>query len=156
MREGKRGGYALKAGEGIKIVFRGTEMTVKVSAEESQGVYSAIEMTHPPNVGPASHVHPKGAEAFYVLEGEYTIHCDEEVYTAHCGDFVFIPQGVPHSYHSGSEGGKVLVISPAGLEKYFAEVAGILKTGSITWELERKIAKRHGQEFLDKLKHWGQ
>jgi quercetin dioxygenase-like cupin family protein len=155
MRE-KTGGYALKAGEGAKIDFRGTKMTVKVGAEASQGVYSLIEMVHPPNVGPASHVHPKGAEAFYVLEGEYTIHCDEDVYTAHSGDFVFVPQGVPHSYQSGIEGGKVLVVSPAGLEKYFSEVAGILKTGSLTWELEQAIAKRYGQEFLDKLKHWGQ
>ena len=132
-------------------------MTVKVSGEQSGGAYSLIEMRHPANVGPASHVHPTGSEAFYVLEGEYTIQCNQSVYTAQSGDFVLIPKGVPHSYRSGTEGGKVLVISPAGLEKYFSDVAEVLQaSSSITWELEQEIAKRYGQEFLDKLKHWGQ
>ncbi len=156
MIENEKRGYALKSGEGTHIDFRGTKMTVKVSEEQSEGVYSLIEMVHPPNVGPSSHVHPKGAEAFYVLEGEYTIHCGDDVYTANTGDFVFIPKGTPHSYHSGTTGGKVLVLSPAGLEKYFAGVADVLKVGPISWELEQEIAKKYGQEFLDNLKHWGQ
>lgn len=155
MSENEKRGYALKSGEGTHIDFRGTKMTVKVSEEQAEGVYSLIEMVHPPNVGPSSHIHPKGAEAFYVLEGEYTIQCGEDVYTAKAGDFVFIPKGLPHSYQSGANGGKVLVISPAGLEKYFAEVADVLKVGAITWEQEQEIAKKYGQEFLDNLKHWG-
>ena len=150
-------GYALKNGEGVQIDFRGTQMTVKASAEQSGGAYSLIEMRHPSNVGPASHVHPAAPEAFYVLEGEYTIHCDRNSYTAHSGDFVLIPKGVPHSYRSGTAGGRVLVISPAGLENYFSDVAEVLKANaSIIWEVEQAIAKRYGQEFLDKLKHWGQ
>ncbi len=157
MAQDERLGYALKSGEGIKIDFRGTKMTLKVSGEQSEGAYSLLEMVHPANVGPASHIHPTGAEAFYVLEGEYTIQCDQRVYTAQVGDFVLIPKGVPHSYRSGTEGGKVLVICPAGLEKYFSDVAEVLKAStSIMWELEQAIAKRHGQEFLDRLKHWGQ
>ena len=48
------------------------------------------------------------------------------------------------------------VISPAGLEKYFKEVANTLQIGEITWELEQEIARRYGQEFLYNLKHWGQ
>jgi len=69
---------------------------------------------------------------------------------------VFIPKGTPNNYHSGAEGGKALVLSPAGLEKYFAGVADVPKVGPITWELEQEIAGRYGQEFLDKPKHWGQ
>ena len=72
------------------------------------------------------------------------------------GDFVFIPKDVPHNYQSGANGGRVLVITPPGLEKYFEEVAGALETGPITWELEQEIASHYGQEFLDHLKHWGQ
>ena len=53
----------------------------------------------------------------------------------------------------------MLVISPAGLEKYFAEVADILKAnggsgGTITWEGEKEIAHKYGQDFLESLKHW--
>ena len=149
-------GYALKSGEGTQIDFRSTQMTVKASAEQSGGAYSLIEMRHPANVGPASHVHPASSEAFYVLEGAYTIQCDRNLYIAEPGDFVLIPKGVQHCYRSGESGGKVLVISPAGLENYFSEVAAVLKADRlITWELEQEIAKRYGQEFLDNLKHWG-
>lgn len=149
-------GFALKEGEGKEINFRGTKILVKVSEDDSEKRYSLIEMVHPPNIGPALHVHPQAPEAYYILEGEYSIKCDKQIYQAKTGDFVFIPKGIPHTYKSGPKGGKVLVILPAGLEKYFTEVASILKTGQkVKWELEQEIARRYGQEFLDSLKHWG-
>ena len=156
MEKNARSGYGLKKGEGTRINFRGTSMTMKVMGEWTEGAYSLIEMLHPPHVGPALHIHPRGPEAFYVLEGRYSIRSGEQIHTANPGDFVFIPKGLPHSYQSGSEGGTVLVLSPAGLEQYFTEVAEILTKGSLTWELEQEIARRHGQEFLENLKHWGQ
>jgi hypothetical protein len=58
-------------------------------------------------------------------------------------------------YQSGVNGGKVPVRSPAGVERYFAEVADLLRVGSIAWETEQVITKQYGQEFLDNLKHWG-
>lgn len=149
-------GYGLKRGEGHAIDFRGTKMTVKFPGVQLGESYSLIEMVHPPNAGPASHIHPNGAEAFYVLDGAYTIQSGEEVYRAAPGDFVYIPQGVPHLYQSGASGGTVLVLSPAGLERYFTEVSDLLRVGTITWDLEQTIAKQYGQEFLDRLKHWGQ
>ncbi len=160
-----RTGFALKDGEGriAEIYFRGTRITVKVSNEDSEGKYTLFEMVHPPNVGPALHIHPNAPEAYYVLEGEYKIRFGkdkeekEQIHQAKKGDFVLIPKGIEHKYQSGPTGGKVLVISPAGLEKYFAEVADILKvdSGIIAWEREKEIAYIYGQEFLESLKHWG-
>jgi quercetin dioxygenase-like cupin family protein len=149
------GGFALTKEEGSQINFRGTKMVVKVSGDDSERRYSLIEMVHPPNIGPALHIHPNAPEAYYVLKGEYIIQCGNKTYHSRIGDFVFIPKGIPHNYQSGPNGGKVLVISPAGLEEYFKEVAETLETGQITWELEQEIARRYGQEFLDNLKHWG-
>jgi quercetin dioxygenase-like cupin family protein len=134
-------------------------MTVKVSGDDSDGkYYTLIEMEHPPNTGPALHIHSKAPEAYYVLDGQYSIRCTNETYQARPGDFVFIPKGLPHNYHSGPQGGKVLVISPSGLEGYFKEVADILhkQDNKISWNQEVEIAKRYGQEFLDNLNHWSQ
>ena len=156
MAPGMRQGYALKSGEGPSIEFRGTKMTVKLSGAASEESYSLIEMVHPSGVGPALHIHPTGAEAFYVLEGHYTIHCGERQYEAAAGDFVYVPKGLPHAYQSGVNGGKVLVLSPAGLERYFSEVAELLRVGPVTWDVEQAIAAQYGQEFLDGLRHWGQ
>ena len=149
-------GYSLKEGEGTKINFRGTKMTLKVSGSDSEGKYSLIEMIHPPNTGPALHIHSNASEVYYVLDGNYSISCGDREYQAHCGDFVFIPNGIPHRYQSGSQGSKVLVISPAGLEGYFKEVADILhrQGNEIPWNQEVEIAQRYGQKFLDSLKHW--
>ncbi|MGN6629522.1 MAG: cupin domain-containing protein [Candidatus Nitrosocosmicus sp.] len=149
-------GYGLKQGEGIKIDFRGTKMTLKVSGSDSEGNYLLIEMIHSPNTGPALHIHSDAPEAYYVLDGNYSIRCGKREYQTHPGDFVFIPKGISHNYQSGPKGGKVLVISPAGLEGYFKEVADILvrQDKKITWSQEVEIAKRYCQEFLDGLKHW--
>jgi len=150
-------GFALKDGEGTAhIHFRGTKITIKVSNEDSERRYTIFEMAHPQNTGPALHIHPDAPEAYYVLEGNYKIRCGKETYHAGKGDFVFIPSGIEHRYQSGSDGGKVLVISPAELENYFKEVANILKDGPITWEIEQEIARKYGQEFFDNLKHWTQ
>jgi len=66
-----------------------------------------------------------------------------------------LPKGIPLSYKSGPKGGKSFSL-PAGLEKYFTEVASILKTGQrIKRKLEQEIARRYGQEFLNSLKNWG-
>jgi hypothetical protein len=69
------GGFALAKEEGSQINFRGTKMIVKVSGDDSDGRYSLIEMVHPPNIGPALHIHPNAPEAYYVLKGEYIIQC---------------------------------------------------------------------------------
>ena len=156
MSDNKNNGYRLKDGEGTKINFRGTKMTLKVLGSDSEGRYSLIEMIHPPNVGPSLHIHSNAPEAYYILDGSYSIRYGEREYQAHPGDFVFIQKCIPHNYQSGPRGGKVLVISPAGLEGYFKEVADILliQDNKISWDQEVEIAKRYGQEFLDSLKHW--
>lgn len=151
-----KNGFKLKENEGTKINFHGTKMTVKVSGDDSIGRYTLIEMEHPPNTGPALHIHSNAPEAYYVLDGQYSIRCDKETYQSLPGDFVFIPNGIPHNYQSGPQGGRVLVISPAGLEGYFKEVVDILykRDNKLSWNEEVEIAKRYGQEFLDNLRHW--
>jgi quercetin dioxygenase-like cupin family protein len=156
MERAKSDGYDLEPGAGLPILFRGTKMVVKVSGEQSQGVFSLIEMTHPPNVGPALHVHPTGPEAFYILEGQYSIRCGDVTYEGVPGSFIFVPKNIAHSYHVGPNGGRVLVLSPAGLENYFAEVSQRLLVGGLSVEQEREIARRYGQEFIDMIRHWGQ
>ncbi len=134
--------------------FRGTSMTIRAVTEET-GTYALIDMRHPPNVGPALHIHPRGPESFFILEGIYTFYRNDEVVTVHAGLSIAIPTGIPHRYTSGPQGGRVLVITPPALEHYFWLAAERLRTGSLPIEEEFALAAQYGQDFLDRAGHWG-
>ncbi|MES2305748.1 MAG: cupin domain-containing protein [Gemmatimonadota bacterium] len=137
------------------LLFRGTRMTIRLTTAETGGVYALIEMEHPPLVGPALHIHPRGPESFYVLAGEYTFTRGDETIVAGPGDAVTVPAGVPHRYVVGAAGGRALVIVPPGLEAYFERVGARLVEGQLSFEEEAAIASECGQDFLDHASHWG-
>lgn len=130
-------------------------MTVSLSTADAAGAYAVIEMIHPPNVGPALHIHPRGPESFFIIEGSYTFVRGTETITLVAGQAISIPAGTPHRYTVGPAGGRALVICPPGLENYFHEVAGLLQRGNLPIAEEFAIASRYGQEFIDRSSHWG-
>jgi hypothetical protein len=69
---------------------------------------------------------------------------------------VVIPAGVPHRYEAGPAGGRVLVITPPGLEQYFFRIAGQLSLGPVPLAEELIVAMEAGQEFLETAGHWGE
>ncbi|MCE9652576.1 MAG: cupin domain-containing protein [Nitrosarchaeum sp.] len=134
--------------------FHGTKMTVKILTSETNGTYSIIHFVHPPNVGPALHMHPRGSESFYILKGEYRFLVGDKNIDTKSGDTITVPKGISHKFHSGNDGGEFLVISPPDLENYFYETSQLSAKGMITWETESNIAKQYGQIFLENSNHW--
>jgi quercetin dioxygenase-like cupin family protein len=99
-------------------------MRVLLRSEESGGAVSAVEFTAPPRWGgPFLHTHDFD-EAWYLLSGELVFQLGDEVVTKRAGDFVFAPRGVPHTLANQSDepATYVLVITPAGFERYFARM----------------------------------
>lgn len=135
-------------GEGERIAWR-AEMLVKAAARETGGVFTLLETTNPPDAGPPWHLHRHVDEAFYVLEGQYTFQCGDDVVEAGPGAFVLLPRGVPHRYRTGSAGGRVLMVfTPGGTEDYFRDLAASLATGADEGALA-ELARSHGIELLD-------
>ena len=64
-------------------------------------------------------------EAFYLLEGELTFRVGDDVFSRRAGEVAFAPRGVPHTYAnlSGATARALLVITPAGFERYFDRIA---------------------------------
>lgn len=141
--------------EGKTIQFYKTKMVFKASTEQTDGAYTTILMTHPAWVGPALHLHPDGAETFFILKGNYTFTLGDDIMEASVGDFILIPKNQAHKYISGAEGGQMLVTTPSGVEQYFLHIAARLLEGEIPLAEEFEFAKRHGQIFLDSSGHWG-
>jgi len=118
-------GIALGAGEGKTISVLGDSYTYKAVKEETGGAYALIEGVVVGD-GPPPHIHATEEEAFYVLEGELSVLLGERSMTATAGAFVLVPRGTVHTFSkAGTPSAKILIIiSPAGFEKFFEEIAG--------------------------------
>jgi quercetin dioxygenase-like cupin family protein len=127
---------------------------VHLRTADTGGAYALVEMWHPPSVGPALHVHPRGPESFLVLEGEYTFILGPRSVAAGPGSALSVPAGVPHRYEVGPAGGHFMVVCPPGLEQYFERVAMRSADRPLTWDEEMAVAADCGQEFLDRAQHW--
>jgi quercetin dioxygenase-like cupin family protein len=119
------GGIVLGAGEGKNISVLGSSYTYKASKEETRGAYALIEHTVEGD-GPPPHIHKTEEQAFYVLDGQLNVLIGERTVTATAGAFVLVPRGTVHTFsNAGTASARVLVIiSPAGFEKFFEEIAG--------------------------------
>ena len=100
-----------------------------VRSAQSGGTFALVE--HP--IGPRAlasplHTHEREDEYTNVLEGEVGVQVGDEFLVARPGDLVFKPRGVPHAFwNAGDAPARALeIISPAGFERYFAEISPLL------------------------------
>lgn len=115
----------LSVGEGKEISVLGDSYTYKAAKEDTNGAYSLIEAMIEGD-GPPLHIHASEEEAFYVLEGELSVTVGERNIKAMPGSFVLVPRRTVHTFSKvGTGSAKILIIiSPAGLEGFFEEIAG--------------------------------
>ena len=73
-------------GEGRTIGVVGDVCRFLAVGESTNGAYALWEAIVPPGGGPPPHIHSREEEGFYVLEGEITIHVDNEPHRRHRGD----------------------------------------------------------------------
>ena len=98
---------------------------VLLRSEDSGGRVSLVDNGVPAGTaGPPLHRHDFD-EAFVVLEGEVTFQLGDDLVTRRAGEIAFAPRGVPHTFanQSGADARHVIVITPAGFERYFDRLA---------------------------------
>ena len=117
--------YEPEAGE--TLMLRGTKVRVLCTAADSVGA-STFEFHAMPGFDTGSHFHSKIEEQFYVIEGEMELRVDDHVILGRPGTFVTVPVGIAHAFanRSDSPSRMLLVATPPGHERYFAELAEIL------------------------------
>ena len=119
----------LSPDEGERVEFGGLGVRFMIGGDESGGGFALVEHPIAPRVLAAPlHTHELEDEYTYVLEGEIGVQVGDEVRVGHPGDLVFKPRGVPHAFwNAGDKPARALeIISPAGFERYFAEIAPLL------------------------------
>jgi mannose-6-phosphate isomerase-like protein (cupin superfamily) len=141
--------FALQPGEGRRIDLGAFAMTLKASADETEGVVSVLEASEPPGFGPPLHIHHDAAEAFYVLEGEYVMFLGEREVVCPVGSFIFVPAGLPHGFRVGAVPSRKLnFYFPAAMVGYFDELAAAVEAGDVEDERLDEIAQRHSMEVV--------
>jgi quercetin dioxygenase-like cupin family protein len=97
--------------------------------EETGGGFSLVEHPIPPRgLCAPLHRHSREDEYSYVLEGRMGAQLGDDVVVAETGDFVFKPRDQWHTFWNPDDTPcRILeIISPAGFERYFAELAEAL------------------------------
>jgi mannose-6-phosphate isomerase-like protein (cupin superfamily) len=94
---------------------------LKASRRSTGGALSVFETSI--DSGPPLHVHDREDECFYVLDGDLSVRCGDDVFDAPRGSFVFLPRGRPHRFWAKDQSARLLLISvPGGIEDYFGEI----------------------------------
>jgi mannose-6-phosphate isomerase-like protein (cupin superfamily) len=102
-----------------------------LDGEQTDGRFALVGHRLPPrSLGSAMHTHHAEDEFSFVLEGQVGFQMGDRVLVATSGTLVMKPRGVPHAFWNPSDApARVLeLISPAGFERYFAEMADLFSS----------------------------
>ena len=119
----------LGPGEGKSVDLGGLGVRFMIDSDTAGGGFSLVEHPIAPRALAAPlHRHANEDEYSYVLEGRVGVQLGDDVLEAGPGELVFKPRNQWHAFwNAGDEPARLLeIISPAGFEKYFEEIAELL------------------------------
>jgi len=122
---------AVLSEEGEWLAIGGYDVTVRVSATDTNGAYTVVEYRLEPGRLVPPHTHTREREVSCVLDGEIGLRIGADELTATQGCLVVKPPEIPHTFWTaGPHPARVLeIISPAGFESYFRELADLDASG---------------------------
>jgi quercetin dioxygenase-like cupin family protein len=124
-----------------------------VGADESDGSLSMLEVTIPPRTLVKPHMHSREDEYSLILSGSLGARLgDETVEEIPEGSWLVKPRSVPHALWNVSDKPvRILeVVLPGGIERYFEQIAPILKEHGPDWTKRyRGLGDEFGLTILD-------
>lgn len=133
---------------GERADFPGLGSRFLLRGDETGGRFALIEHTIPARTLAAPmHTHEREDEYSLVVRGRVGAQVGDEVVEGGPGDLIRKPRGVPHAFwNPGDEEARLLeLISPAGFEDYFADMAPLLTaSGPRDTEALAAVQARYG------------
>jgi quercetin dioxygenase-like cupin family protein len=135
------------------VALFGVGFVYRLGGEDTQEKLAALEVTIPPRTLVKPHQHSREDEFSLILSGTVgarigdTTHEDIAV-----GASLVKPRHIPHAmWNVTDEPARILeIVTPAGLERYFAEVAPVLREHGQEWtDRFYRLAAQYGLTILD-------
>jgi quercetin dioxygenase-like cupin family protein len=136
----------VKQSEGSSVWLGGMGVVFKLCGAETGGAFAVVEHPIEPGRLVLPHVHMHEDEYSYVLEGRIGARVGDQEIVAEQGTYVIKPRGLMHTFWNAGPGPARLleVISPAGFERYFVELAEAADPGR-----RQELATKYGVTYSD-------
>ncbi len=122
----------VRAGDGRRIAVPGNTVRVLYGGEQTGDAYALIEFEFAAGFAvPIGHAHEREDELVVVLAGELDVTVGERRERLRPGDALLKPRGTPHTMANTATGPTrfLEISSPAGMERYFADLGALLVGG---------------------------
>jgi uncharacterized cupin superfamily protein len=115
----------VEPGEGRSVSLVGMGVIYKITGADTGGAFAVVEHPIDPGRLVLPHVHQHEDEYSYVLDGTIGARVGDQEVVAGPGSYVIKPRGLMHTFwNTGPSPARLLeIISPAGFEAYFTELA---------------------------------
>ncbi len=114
--------------QGARLDVLGDVVRILATAEETGGVFGAVEFTVMPGGGAPLHANNRENLAFYVADGSLQFTTNGEVTILGAGSWFFAPAGNAHTYHNKTDdiARTLMLCVPGGFEQMFADAGRTL------------------------------
>jgi mannose-6-phosphate isomerase-like protein (cupin superfamily) len=137
----------VRPGEGRDF---GDGLYCRITSASTGGAYCVFEQVTIPGEGVPLHVHARDDEVYYILEGQYEMHCGERLFTAEAGALVVIPRGIPHAFRNAADtpSRALTLFIPGGFDEFVAELNRLSSEDAADENKRDVIRRKYGVEFL--------
>jgi mannose-6-phosphate isomerase-like protein (cupin superfamily) len=97
----------------------GEQCLIRESADDTDGLYSVLEIVSSPGDGTPLHLHANEDEHFFVVEGTARVAYGDRIFDVHAGDVASLRRGIPHAWgnRTNTDLRLVILVSPGGCEE---------------------------------------
>jgi uncharacterized cupin superfamily protein len=142
----------VQPGDGDSVWLGGMDVVFKVFGADTGGAFAVVEHPIEPGRLVLPHVHQHEDEYSYVMEGTIGARVGDHEVIAGPGSYLIKPRGLMHTFwNAGPAPARLMeVISPAGFEAYFVELADA-GDPSRRQELANKYGVAYSTEWVEEL-----
>ena len=139
----------VQLGEGLLGELGDIGVQFKLWGEDTGGALSIVEHPFPVGALVAPHLHTREDEYSIVTEGEIGFRSGDREVVLGPGGYITKPRGELHAmWNAGRTPARMIeIISPAGFEHFFREVAELVAAGPAAEGQGDDLAERYGLQF---------